>query len=117
MSVGASADGRVQHAGDAEVVDVLPPATHEAWAFLARHSLSNQVEFLVALGSIMPLRVVNGRGAHCIFFAALRTASTICMYPVHMHKLPARASRISRSLGSGFLASKAWLASTMPGVQ
>src|SRR5207245_6094063 len=49
--------------------------------------------------------------------AAKRTASRIFSYPVQRHRLPARASRISGSVGCPLRPSRSCAATTRPGVQ
>src|SRR5207253_629365 len=49
--------------------------------------------------------------------AASSTASKILVYPVHRHRLPASASRISSRFGFALRASKAVPLISIPGVQ
>src|SRR5438045_2567607 len=48
---------------------------------------------------------------------AVRTALTMCSYPVQRHRLPLMASRISVSLGLAFRASRSCEHMIIPGVQ
>src|SRR5207302_10487897 len=58
-----------------------------------------------------------GAIVHVIRPAASSTACKFFVYPVHRHRLLARASRISSRVGRGFSSSSDLAASRMPGVQ
>ena len=90
---------------------------------MERVGLADVGEVLLLAGdSLMPAdaacRDPGTVGAHRLTdSAAARTASVICWYPAHRHRLPTRPSWTSSTVGSGFRASSAWADINWPGIQ
>src|SRR5262245_16384744 len=111
MGVGAADDFQVEHVGQHYVVNVGPLAAQEARVFLSLDRMAHAADF----GGRSRRRHFSPPSRS--FAAAYWYALTMLTYPVHRHRLPEMACRISSSVGLELLLRKAYPAISMPGVQ